>query len=74
MIDKKYEKYVFAFFMGTIMSFIMSFIISFINLGLVDGFFFKWMEAFFKAAVCAIPIISVIGPIVKKAVVKVIRD
>mgnify|MGYP003542808429 FL=1 len=57
MIDKKYEKYVFALIMGTIMSFIMSFIISFINLGFIDGFFLKWMEAFFKAAVCAIPII-----------------
>ena len=49
-------------------------IISFINLGLVDDFFFKWMEAFFKAAVCAIPIISVVAPLVKKVVVKVIRD
>lgn len=29
---------------------------------------------FFKAAVCAIPIISVIAPLVKKVVVKVIRD
>ncbi|MGJ0357349.1 DUF2798 domain-containing protein [Aliarcobacter cryaerophilus] len=26
----------------------MSFIISFINLGFIDGFFLKWMEAFFK--------------------------
>ena len=33
MLDKKYERYVFALIMGTIMSFIMSFIISFINLG-----------------------------------------
>ena len=74
MINRKYERIVFAFFMALFMSFIMSFIISFINLGLVDGFFFKWMEAFFKAAVCAIPIISVVVPLVKKVVVKVIRD
>lgn len=65
MLDKKYERYVFALIMGTIMSFIMSFIISFINLGFIDGFFLKWMEAFFKAAVCAIPIISVVAPFVK---------
>ena len=35
MIDKKYERYIFAVIMGTI----MSFIISFINLGFIDGFF-----------------------------------
>ena len=69
MIDKKYEKYVFAVIMGTI----MSFIISFINLGFIDGFFLKWMEAFFKAAVCAIPIISFVAPFVKKIVLKVIK-
>lgn len=74
MIDKKYERYVFAFLMGTIMSFIMSFIISFINLGLIDGFFLKWMEAFFKAAVCAIPIISIVAPRVKRVVERIIRD
>ncbi|QKF73772.1 DUF2798 domain-containing membrane protein [Aliarcobacter faecis] len=74
MIDKKYERYVFAFLMGTIMSFIMSFIISFINLGLIDGFFVKWMEAFFKAAVCAIPIISIVAPRVKRVVERIVRD
>lgn len=74
MIDKKYERYVFAFIMGTIMSFIMSFIISFINLGLIDGFFLKWMEAFFKAAVCAIPIISIVAPRVKRVVERIVRD
>jgi hypothetical protein len=31
------------------------------------------MEAFFKAAVCAIPIISVVAPFVKKIVSKVIK-
>ena len=73
MLDKKYERYVFALIMGTIMSFIMSFIISFINLGFIDSFFTQWIEAFFKAAVCAIPIISVVAPFVKKIVSKVIK-
>ena len=74
MLDKKYERYVFALIMGTIMSFIMSFIISFINLGFIDGFFLKWMEAFFKAAVCAIPIIFIVAPNVRKVVTKIIKD
>lgn len=74
MINKKYEKYVFAILMGTIMSFIMSFIITFINLGFIDGFFAKWIEAFFKAAACAIPIITVVAPFVKKVVSRVVKD
>lgn len=68
MFDKKYEKYLFALIMGTVMSFIMSFIITFINLGFIDGFVFKWLEAFVKAAVCAIPIITVVAPRVRKIV------
>ncbi len=73
MFDKKYDKYLFALIMGTIMSFIMSFIITFINLGFIDGFFYRWMEAFFKAAVCAIPIITVVAPRVRKIVDKLIK-
>ena len=38
MIDKKYERVAFAFFMSMFMSFIMSFIITYINLGFIDGF------------------------------------
>ncbi|RBQ29575.1 DUF2798 domain-containing protein [Aliarcobacter vitoriensis] len=74
MIDKKYEKYLFAIIMGTVMSFIMSFIITFINLGFIDGFFTKWIEAFFKAAVCAIPIIFIVAPNVRKIVSKIVSD
>lgn len=48
MIDKKYDKYIFALIMGTVMSFIMSFVITFINLGLVDGFFIDGWKLFLK--------------------------
>lgn len=70
MIDKKYDKYLFALIMGTVMSFIMSFIITFINLGFIDGFLLKWLEAFVKAAICAIPIITIVAPRVRKIVDK----
>ncbi|MCK9161698.1 MAG: DUF2798 domain-containing protein [Arcobacteraceae bacterium] len=73
MIDRKYEKYIFALIMGTVMSCIMSFIITFINLGFIDGFFYRWMEAFVKAAACAIPIITVVAPRVRKVVDKIVR-
>ncbi|HJE03270.1 MULTISPECIES: DUF2798 domain-containing protein [Arcobacteraceae] len=74
MIDKKYDKYVFALIMGTVMSCIMSFIITFINLGFVDNFFFRWMEAFYKAAFCAIPIIAFVAPRVRKIVNIIVKQ
>ena len=74
MIDKKYDKYIFALIMGTIMSFIMSFVITFINLGLIDGFFFRWMEAFFKAVICAIPIIVFVAPYVRRVVNIIVKQ
>ncbi len=73
-INKKYDRYVFALIMGSVMSFIMSFIITFINLGMIDGFFYRWMEAFIKAAICAIPIITVVAPAVRKVVDKITVD
>ena len=73
MIDKKYDKYLFALLMGTVMSCIMSFIVTFINLGFIDEFFIKWMEAFFKSALCAIPIITVIAPRIRKIVDKITK-
>ncbi|MFW3398441.1 DUF2798 domain-containing protein [Aliarcobacter butzleri] len=51
----------------------MSFIVSFINLGLIDDFFIKWIEAWIKAFIISIPIVSVVIPISKKIVFKIIK-
>lgn len=74
MIDKKYEFIAFAFFMGLFMSCFMSFVITLINLGMVDGFFFIWMGAFYKAFLVAFPTILVVVPRVRKLVAKVVKN
>ncbi|MGA1932727.1 DUF2798 domain-containing protein [Arcobacter sp. YIC-464] len=73
MIPAKYRNIVFAFFMSSIMSFLMSMIITFINLGLVDDFFIRWMEAYIKAFLFAFPIIFVVAPFVHKITNKLIK-
>lgn len=72
MIPKKYEMILFAFVMSLFMSCFMSFVITFINLGAVEGFFFFWMGAFWKAFLVAFPTIIVVVPQVRKVVGKLI--
>lgn len=73
MVNKKYEKLVFIIVMSFIMSCIMSFVVSFINLGFIDDFFIKWIEASIKAFVIAVPIVSIVVPISRKIVLKILK-
>ncbi len=68
MISKKYEKLVFSFVMSLFMSFIMAFAITIINIGLVDGFILKALEAWSKAFFVAFAAIVMVSPLVKKTV------
>ena len=73
MLDKKYQNIVFSFFMALFMSGIMSFVISVFNLGIIDGIFIKWLQAWAFAFAVAFPTIIVVGPIVRKVVSLVIK-
>ena len=48
------------------MSGLMSFVITFINLGFVDGFVLKWLDAYWQAFVIAFPTIFFVVPYVRK--------
>ena len=65
-INKKYEMLLFSFLMSTFMSGLMSLIISFTNLGFVDGFVLKWLNAYWQAFVIAFPTIFLVVPYVRK--------
>ncbi len=73
MIPAKYQRLVFSFFMSLFMSFIMSMVITIVNIGLPDDFFFRWMEAFYKAFVFAFPIVFFVAPMVHKITNKLIK-
>lgn len=74
MIPKKYEFFVFGFFMSFFMGVLMSGVISFINVGLVPNFLLVWLEAFLKAWVVAYPSTLIAVPFVRKAVKLVMKN
>ena len=74
IVNKKYEQLVFAFVMSFIMSCIMSFVITGINIGLVDGFILKGLEAWSKAFFVAFPTIVLISPLVRAIVYNVVKQ
>ncbi len=73
MIHHRYQSIVFAFVMSFTMSFIMSFVITFFNLGWVDGFITLWLKSWVFALAVAFPAIMLVAPLVKKAVVFLIK-
>jgi hypothetical protein len=74
MIDRKYQKIVFAFFMALLMSCVMSFVITLFNVGLISNLVSVWLKAWAFAFVVAFPTISVVAPIVQKLVGMVLKD
>lgn len=74
MIPKRYEYFVFGFFMSLFMSFLISGVISFVNIGLVSNFHLVWLEAFFKAWAVAYPSVLIVIPQVRKAVKLVVKE
>lgn len=73
MIDSKYQRIVFAFFMALLMSCIMSLVISIFNVGLVSNIIHIWLKAWAFAFIIAFPTITVVAPIVQKLVSLVIK-
>ncbi len=68
MIDKKYERVLFSLFMSTFMSGFMSLVVTYINIGIVDGFIYIWLNAYWRAFIIAFPTIFIIVPQVRRLV------
>jgi hypothetical protein len=73
MINKKYEFILFAFLMAAFMAGFMSFIVTLINIGFVDGIFWFWLEAYWKAFLVAFPTIFIVVPQVRRVVALLIK-
>ena len=72
MINAKYHRYVFSFFMALLMSSIMSLVISLFNVGLVDNIIAVWLKAWCFAFMFAFPTVVLVSPIVHKLVALVL--
>lgn len=69
-IPECYAPKLLAFFTSLIMSFIMSMVITFMNLGWVDDFFWRWMDAWVTAFLIAFPTILMVLPIARGIVAR----
>jgi hypothetical protein len=74
MIHPKYQSVVFAFFMALLMSCLMSLVITVHNIGLVPNILYIWLDAWAFAFVVAFPAVMLVAPVVRKLVVKLIRQ
>jgi hypothetical protein len=73
MIDRKYHKLVFSFFMALFMSGIMSLVITVFNLGFISNLFELWLKSWGFAFSVAFPTIFAISPFVHKIVTAVVK-
>ncbi|MBC7935518.1 MAG: DUF2798 domain-containing protein [Rhizobacter sp.] len=60
--------------MGLCMGLVMSLVMTLANIGLVRGFFIKWMNAFAVGASIGIPLAMVVVPFVTKQLQKIAVD
>ncbi len=68
MINSKYQKIVFSFFMALLMSCLMSLIISLFNMGFSPNIVNVWLKAWIFSFSVAFPTIIFISPFVHKLV------
>lgn len=74
MIDSKYQKIVFSFFMSFLMSGIISMVISIANMGFVSNIINIWLSSWAFAFSIAFPAIIIVSPFVHKLVSLVVKD
>lgn len=73
MINKKYEIFVFAFFMSLFMTILMSFFVTYFNMGFHADFVSLWVNAFLKTWGIAFPTVLIVVPQVRKIVSKLVK-
>ena len=73
MINPKYQKLVFAFFMALIMSCLMSFVITIFNIGLNNQLVHLWLKAWAFAFFVAFPAITLVAPIALKLTMRLVK-
>ncbi len=71
IISRKIFGLNFSVSIGFVMFLAMSFFVLLVNVGLIEGFFFMWMQSFLVGFVISIPIAVVAIPLIKNGLEKV---
>lgn len=73
MIDAKYQRLVYAFFMVVAMTCIMSFVITVHNVGFIPNLLQVWLKAWGFAFIVAFPTVLFLAPVMQKLVAKLVK-
>lgn len=73
-MNKKYEPYLFGFFLSGMMSALVSAVAILRTAGMVDGFGGIWFTAWVSSWAVAFPAVLVVAPIARKMVRRLIKD
>lgn len=74
MIQRKYQRIVFSFYMALLMSCLMSFVITLFNVGFVSNLATLWLKAWAFAFSIAFPSVVLVSPLVAKLVELTLSD
>ncbi len=72
MLPSRFAPLLFAVFMAFFMSGFMSLVVTLLNVGLIDDLAYRWLTAWPKSFVIALPAIMLIGPLVKNIVARLV--
>ncbi len=72
MIPRRFEPYVFALVLSSMMSFIISGVSTYRALGLVDGFVLLWLSSWLTSWAIAFPVVTVVGPVARRIVHRIV--
>ena len=64
---------IFSVAVGFVMSMAMSFFMLLVNVGLIEGFFFIWMQSFLVGFIISIPIAVIAIPLIKNALERIFK-
>jgi Protein of unknown function (DUF2798) len=72
-LPAKYNSIAMPFMLSLMMSFIISGVSTWRAIGMVDGFFWKWMPAWGLSWLIALPTVMVVLPIVRRVVAQFVE-
>ena len=71
-VPRKYEPYVFSFFMSLLVSCVIALVISFMHVGLAKTFVWEWLQSWVVGFGLAFPTIVCVTPLVRKLVAAIL--
>ncbi len=73
-VPRKYEPYVFSFFMSLLVSCVIALVISLMHVGLAKTFVWEWLQSWIVGFGLAFPTIVCVTPLVRRLVTAILAE